>query len=215
MTSVTRFASLNKHNVPCIVELITPLQMNIIGNTPSHKPACYGNYVNLWMELKLSGVLMHMEQIMQTRHNRRSPKRRRIIQQAIQQYVTMKSYRHEIKPTREFMRFVVLLDTMFDTENTFGWVNITFIEHVITVLSQQITYIGLSSNLVFEHKVNTAHVRGRCDIYDVDTSTVVEIKTCRFIHKEHFIQLHMYKKLASAKRAFLINCVDGSIWRLI
>ena len=215
MTSVTKFASVNKHVVPCVVELLTPIHLNTIGNTPSYKPGLYGMYVNIWTELKYTGKIAHMEQLVNTRYARRCPKRRRIIKQAIHQYLTIKSYRSVARPTREFMRIVQLVDILFDVTNTFNWVDITFLRNVINTLNNQLSYIGISSNLSFEHKIGNMSLRGRCDIYDKENSIVIELKTCRFITKEHFIQVNTYKKLAHAHRAYLLNCVDGGIWKIL
>ena len=215
MNSVTRHASFNKHKLQCSVEMISPMNLNV-ANTPSFRPAMYGLYVTIWLELKFKGKIEYMETIAARTAIKRQSRRKRIIEQAVRQYKSLKILHSIATPTQDFMRIVSLTDSYFETSNAFQWVDIKFLKHCINTLVDQLSFIGIRKDTsIFEYAIQNSYIRGRCDIYDPSSRTVIEIKTCRFVAKDHFIQLSTYKRLACAKRAFLLNSVDGSIWKLI
>ena len=214
MKSVTKHSIEQKHVTKCVAQLLTPIQMNF-QNTPSYKAALYGNYTTMFIELKLSGSLPHMEALKLRIRSLKHTARYRMIKQAIKQYDTYKLLRQVIVPTREFMRIVTVKDNIFDTTNSFTWVNIDFLRTCIQCLTHQLKFLNLyHSKVVFECPVQSSSLRGYADIYDHASRSVVEIKTCRYLKKEHFAQAKAYQSLLHAKHCYLINAVDGGIWQL-
>lgn len=214
MKSVTKHSIEQKNTTRCVAELLTPIQLNF-HNTPSHKAAFYGIYVPLFLELKLSGVLPHMESLKLRVKSFKHTSRHRIIRQAVKQYETCKLLRNAITPTKDFMRLVVVKDSIFDTTNDFSWVNIEFLRNCVQCLTHQMKFLNMyHKRVVFECPVQSAYLRGFADIYDNSSKSVIEIKTCRFLKKEHFVQAKAYQLLLNAKHCYLINSVDGGIWKL-
>ena len=212
MQTVTEFSRVNKNVQECVAELLTCLHINSI-NTPSFRSAMYGNYVTLWLELTMTGKLKHMEDL---RRSRRRGRRGLVIQQSLKQYYTMSRLRSIIQPSRGFMRIVAVKDSYFDLDNSYTWVDLAFIRRAVCTLRQQINMINVCQDAMqFEHKVRGGRTTGICDMYDPRSKTVIEVKTCRFIAKESFAQVSAYAALMSCKRAYLINTVDGGVWRVI
>lgn len=214
MKSVTKHSIEQRNSTKCVAQLLTPMQMNF-QNTPSHKACFYGNYTTLFLELKLSGSLPHMEALKLRVRSLKHTCRYRMIKQAIHQYDTYKCLRNLLEPTRDFMRIVVVKDNIFDTTNSFDWVNIKFLRSCVRCLIHQLKFVDLyHKNVAFECPVQSTTLRGYADVYDRKTKTVIEIKTCRFLQKEHFVQAKAYQQLLGAKKCYLMNCVDGAIWKL-
>ena len=213
MVPVSEFARSKKNDITCIAQLLTSLSMNSI-NTPSQRSALYGNYVTLWLELKTTGKLKHME----TKKKRRWYRGRKgkIIKQALKQYDTLQMLRSVIVPNREFMRIVMINESHFDLSNTFLWVDIAFVKKIVITLEQQLRFVGMAhKDVIFEHKIKTALFTGVCDIYDPTTRAVLEVKTCRFIPKEAFVQVSVYAQMLGAKAAYIANTVDAGLWQVL
>ena len=189
MIPVSEFARIKKNDITCITQLLTSLSLNTI-NTPSQRSAMYGNYVTLWLELKTTGKLRHMEIKKERKWNR--GRKGKIIKQALKQYSTLQMLRSVILPNREFMRIVMINDSHFDLSNTFLWVDIAFVRKTVMTLEQQLRFVGMAhEHVIFEHKIQTPLFTGVCDVYDPTTQTVLEVKTCRFIPKEAFVQVSL------------------------
>ena len=211
--TVTEFSRLKKNDMPVIAQLLTSLSLNSI-NTPSNKAGMYGNYVTMWLELKLTGKLKHIEYL--KRRGRLRGRKGKIIKQAISQYQTLQLLRKVIVPNKDFMRIVLVRDTHFELENTFQWVDVQFVRQAVVTLEQQLLLIGVrKKDVIFEHRVQTETLSGIIDIFDPVTQTVVEIKTCRVLPKEAFIQVSAYAHMVKAKRAYIFNTVDCGVWKVI
>ena len=213
MITVSEFAKMNKNGIECMTQLLTSLSLNSV-NTPSHRSAMYGNYVTMWLELKTTGKLNHMD-IHKAKKNHRGRKGK-IIKQALRQYGTLQLLRSVIVPSRDFMRIVMVQDSHFDLTNSFQWVDMRFIRQIVTTLEQQLRFIGMChKDVLFEHKMKSASFSGICDAYDPTTRTVLEVKTCRFIPKEAFVQVSVYAHMLKAKAAYIANTVDAGIWQVV
>jgi len=198
----------------CEAELLTTLKVGT--PTPSYRAPQYGNYVSMWMELVLTGKLGHMERMRSTRNSvRKGSCRYKIMQQALRQYDCIKSLHKIARPSRDFMRIVMIRDQYFDRSNTFDWVDIEYLRGIITSLHHQFRLINLGQDLEFEKRMETATVVGRCDVYCPTTNTVVEIKATKFTASHHLTQTQMYARMLKCRRAFLCNPVDGGVWKLL
>lgn len=214
MTSVTKYSIEKRDTDKCIAQLLTPIQLNH-QNTPSHRAACYGNYVPMFVQLKLTGRLPHMEALKVRMSSFKHSQRFRVIKQAISQYNTCRLLKDVLAPTRDFMRIVVIKDEFFSATNDFSWVDMDFLHSCIQCLIHQLKYLSLyNKDIIFECPVQSSSLRGYVDIFDARSKTVIEIKTCRFVKKEHFVQAKAYQRLLNAKYCYLLNCVDAGIWQL-
>lgn len=212
---ITKLAYVKRHRVPVNMELLTPLQLNSM-DVPSSNHALYGMYTGLFIEFKSSGKIPHMD-LLKTRIKPRKKQSRKwnIIRQAVQQYEVMVANVNDVQPTREFMRLVVVKDSKFDLSNEFQWVNIEFLKSAVKILYTQLKFLDIPlQTLQFEKPVETHSYTGFCDMYCPVTDTVIELKTCQFVKKEHFVQTMAYASILGSKNAILINCMDGGVWRI-
>lgn len=213
MQSVTTYAAQNKDSCMVNVSMIAPMQLNVMNAVSQN--CLYGTYTGMWLQFKCTGQLPHMERITRSCFKRKRSRKWHIVKQGIMQYRTLQKLRTHAEPTKEFMRIVFLKDNFFQLSNRYDWVDMNFLKSALRTLWQQIRLLPIDpKGLMFEVPVHGQNVSGYCDIYCKSTDTVIELKTCKFVKKEHFVQLNKYAQLLKAKQAYLINCVDGSVWKL-
>ena len=183
--------------------------------------ALYGSYVTLWAELVCTGKIDNMERLMQ--RSKRIAKHQKNIEIALKQYRTMKMLHKTMaktfRPSRSFARFVLFADRRYRTVD-YSWVKIDFVRCACQTLMDQLRLLlprsGDLSSLLFEFPVSSGTYNGRVDVYCPITKTVIEVKTSRHIvTKCAFAQLAIYAQILHAKKAFLLNTVDGSVFELI
>lgn len=173
-----------------------------LSETPTNA-LMHGSYVETFLQFKIKKQLPSLE-------------RRKLCKQVSQQYELAKRNVTEQRCTKQFMRIVAAEKSIKLQTNRFDWVDSALLQRETDAGLRLLELVGISpgSNAQFEKKVQNERFKGRCDIYDEATDTVVEIKSVANLSRAHFEQAAAYRRILNASRCYLINTRDSSLWSI-